>query len=91
LGQQVGADIFVYPKWLEAKQEFLGIFGNADPLDRKQWVEIESAINEPSFAVKSRTWLDAESRCVGMPSNLHIEILWTHVGNVENPQAKILW
>jgi hypothetical protein len=27
---------------------------------------------------------------VGMPSKLHIEILWTHVGNVKNPQAKIL-
>ena len=81
---------YVFPKWLETNQEFLGIFGNADPLDIRQWARIESALDQPRFAVKSRSWIDAESRCVGMPSRLRFEILWTYVGNVDNPQAKIL-
>jgi tectonic-1/3 len=90
LQHEVGESTFYFPTWLETKQDFLGIFGNADPLDKEQWVKIESALSEPSFSVKSRIWLDAENRCVGMPSRLRIEILWTHVGNVDSPQAKIL-
>ncbi|KAL7511296.1 hypothetical protein ACHAXN_008210 [Cyclotella atomus] len=90
LEQKIGEDTFVYPKWLETNQDYLGIFGNADPLDVNQWIKIESPMNEPVFAVKSRSWLDSENKCVGMPTKLRIEILWTHVGNVENPQAKIL-
>ncbi|KAL7483866.1 hypothetical protein ACHAW6_009507 [Cyclotella cf. meneghiniana] len=88
--QKIGNGLFVFPKWLETKQEYLGIFGNADPLDKQQWVKIESSLKENSFTVKSRRWLSVENRCKGMPSKLRIDILWTHVGNVENPQAKIL-
>lgn len=85
LGQKIGDDIFFYPKWLKLDQDFLGIFGNADPLDRQQWIQIESSVK----AVKRRNWIAHLSKCI-MPSKLHIEILWTHVGNVQNPQAKIL-
>lgn len=88
-GKKIGDNSFIYPKWLESEQDVVGIFGNADPLDSKQWIKIESSLNEASFT-RSRSWIDAESKCVGMPSKLHIEILWTHVGNVKNPQAKIL-
>ena len=91
--RQVDSDYFVYPKWLETNQDLLGIFGNADPLDRRQWIEIESALDDnPSsnFTIKSRSFVEAENRCVGMPSRLQYEILWTYVGNVDKPQAKIL-
>ncbi|KAL9188182.1 hypothetical protein ACHAXT_006560 [Thalassiosira profunda] len=88
--RSVGADQFVFPTWLETEQDLLGIFGNADPTDRRQWIPIESPMGDPDFAVKSRSFVEAENRCVGMPSRLRFEILWTHVGNVENPQAKIL-
>jgi hypothetical protein len=90
LEQKIGDATFVYPKWLESNQEYLGIFGNADPRDVNQWLKIESPMNEPEFSVKSRNWLDLESKCLGMPTRMKIEILWTHVGNVENPQSKIL-
>lgn len=89
LGQKIGDDTFVYPKWLESSQDFLGIFGNADPLDRQQWIEIESPMKDPSFSVKRRNWIAHTNECK-MPATLKIEILWTHVGNVQNPQAKIL-
>jgi len=91
--RQVGTDYFVYPKWLETNQDLLGIFGNADPLDRRQWIKIESALDDnriSNFTIKSRSFNEAESRCVGMPSRLRYEILWTYIGNVDKPQAKIL-
>ena len=89
---QVGTDYFVYPKWLETNQDLLGIFGNADPLDRRQWIKIESVLddNPSNFTINSRSFIEAENRCVGMPSRLRYEILWTYVGNVDKPQAKIL-
>ena len=95
VSRQVGEtnDHFVYPKWLETNQDLLGIFGNADPLDRQQWIKIESTLdNNPisNFTVKSRNFVEAENRCIGMPSRLRYEILWTYVGNVDKPQAKIV-
>jgi hypothetical protein len=84
-GQKKGEGQFVFPKWLQANQKWLGIFGNADPLDRRQWVEIES-----HTFTRSRSFVEAENRCIGMPSRLRYEILWTYVGNVDDPQAKIL-
>jgi len=91
--RQVGTDYFVYPKWLETNQDLLGIFGNADPMDRRQWIKIESPLDDnPStnFTIKNRNFIEAENRCVGMPSRLRYEILWSYVGNVDKPQAKIL-
>jgi hypothetical protein len=84
--QKQDGDNFVFPKWLQTSQDLLGIFGNSDPLQRSQWITIES----PTFAVRSRSFIEAESRCIGMPSRLRYEILWTYVGNIDNPQAKIL-
>jgi len=79
-------DDFVFPKWLQTHQDMLGIFGNADPLHRNQWITIDT----PSVVAKSRSFIESENRCIGMPSRLRFEILWTFVGNVDNPQAKIL-
>mmetsp|Transcript_563 Transcript_563/g.1302 ORF Transcript_563/g.1302 Transcript_563/m.1302 type:complete len:656 (-) Transcript_563:219-2186(-) len=87
---EIGVDRFLFPKWLQSNQDLLGIFGNADPLDRRQWIKIESSLDDPRFDVKSRSFLDAKNRCIGMPSRSRFEILWTYVGNVDNPQAKIL-
>lgn len=83
--QKMGEGRFVSPKWLQASQDLLGIFGNSDPLDKRQWIEIES----PTFAW-SRSFIEADNRCTGMPSRLRYDILWTYVGNVDDPQAKIL-
>ena len=87
---KVGADHFMFPKWLQNEIRYLGIFGNADPLDRRQWIKIESPLDDPGFTIKSRTFVEAENRCIGMPTRLKYEILWTYVGNIDNPQAKIL-
>lgn len=85
--QKMNEGHFLYPKWLQAQasQNLLGIFGNSDPLDKRQWIEIES----PPFTW-SRGFIEADSRCIGMPSRLRYDISWTYVGNVDDPQAKIL-
>ena len=88
--QKVGDGDFSYPMWLQTDQDLLGIFGNADPLDKRQWIKIESALDNPSFSIKSRSFLEAENRCIGLSSKLRYEILWTYVGTKQNPQAKIL-
>ena len=38
-GVGAAADHFMIPKWLQTSQDLLGIFGNADPLDRRQWTK----------------------------------------------------
>jgi hypothetical protein len=85
--QKMNEGHFLYPKWLQAQasQNLLGIFGNSDPLDKRQWIEIES----PPFTW-SRGFIEADSRCIGTPSRLRYDISWTYVGNVDDPQAKIL-
>ena len=34
--------------------------------------------------------MSSDNRCVGMPTRLRYNLLWTYVGNVNDPQAKIL-
>ena len=87
---EIGTGTFVFPRWLETSQNLIGIFGNADPLDRRQWTKIESSLDQPGFTIKGRTWVEEESRCDGIPSRLRFELLWTYAGNVDSPQAKIL-
>ena len=77
---------FAFPRWLQSNQDFLGIFGNSDPLDKRQWIEIEAST---TFSW-SRSFVESDNRCVGMPTRLRYNILWTYVGNVNDPQAKIL-
>ena len=84
---------YVHPRVLDsARQDWLGIFANAEENDRRQWVEIEPGDFE-LVARKRREeveFVDSESRCVGIPTRLSYEILWTHAGNVDSPHAKIL-
>ena len=64
----------------------LGIFGNADPLDKTQWIDVISLnlpTTQPSFVSASQT-------CTGFPTSTHYKIQWTNVGSTTNPQAKIM-
>ncbi|EJK69296.1 hypothetical protein THAOC_09458 [Thalassiosira oceanica] len=83
---------FVHPRVLDSeRQDWLGIFANAERNDIRQWVEIESGdYGVARKRLEEVEFLDSESRCVGIPTRLSYEILWTHVGNVESPHAKIL-
>jgi hypothetical protein len=71
--------------WRNATFNRIGIFGNADPLDPTQWLEM-------TFAQQSDTpSLDASGQvCNGLTTSLHHEFLVGFVGTTSSPQAKIL-
>jgi len=64
----------------------LGIFGNADPLDKTQWIEVESL----DLSETQPTYISHSQTCTGFPTSTHYKIQWTNVGSVTNPQAKIM-
>jgi hypothetical protein len=64
----------------------LGIFGNADPLDETQWIDVVS-LDLPTTAP---SYLEAQQTCTGFPTSTHYKIQWTNVGSTTNPQAKIM-
>ena len=88
--QKVGTHTLFIPHWLVSEQDFVGIFGNADPLDRSQWLLIDFVLGSSDEIVKSPTWHNVDGRCEGIPTNLHYQFLWTYVGGVGSPQAKII-
>lgn len=71
--------------WMNSSFNYLGIFGNADPLDPSQWMEmtIEEQPNEPSLDNAARV-------CSSLTTSLHYQILIAYVGSTSNPQAKIV-
>ena len=64
----------------------LGIFGNADPLDKTQWINVIS-LNLPETAP---VYTSATQTCTGFPTSTHYKIQWTNAGSTTNPQAKIM-
>ncbi len=79
------------PVWLRQHFDFVGIFGNADPSDMAQWLPLYSPlVNNNDTLIFERNWIDVESRCDGIVTRTHYKFLWTHVGSVDNPQAKII-
>ena len=78
------------PSWLMQDLDLVGIFGNADPADISQWLEISNSMANPSYKAKSRIWNPTYSRCSGLISGLAYRIYWTYTGSVANPQAKII-
>jgi hypothetical protein len=74
------------PRWFATDVNYIGIFGNADPLDHNQWVRI----NEQTYGGINQTWLSSRSSCIGLYSQLDYRIWWTFVGSKDHPQAKIL-
>mmetsp|Transcript_27905 Transcript_27905/g.41133 ORF Transcript_27905/g.41133 Transcript_27905/m.41133 type:complete len:450 (+) Transcript_27905:567-1916(+) len=90
--KSIGSDTMYVPRWLMTDQDLIGIFGNADPLDRSQWIRIHSLLDDDpaNAAVRSRVWLPSEGRCDGLLTKLQFHVLWTYVGSVDNPQAKII-
>lgn len=71
--------------WINSSFTYIGIFGNADPLDISQWMQmdIDANSNTPSFDANDRL-------CTDMPTSLHYEFLYAYVGSTQSPQAKIV-
>jgi hypothetical protein len=71
--------------WINSSFTYIGIYGNADPLDTSQWMrmDIEANSNTPTFDSNDRL-------CTDMPTSLHYEFLYAYVGSTQNPQAKVV-
>jgi hypothetical protein len=71
--------------WANASFDYLGTFGNADPLDVSQWMKMtfEGQPNSPSLD-------ETEQSCSFLTTSLHIEILISKVGSTQMPQNKII-
>eukprot|EP00752_Nemacystus_decipiens_P014257 g12678.t1 len=65
--------------------EYLGSYGNADPLDPSQWVEIPVA-----SSADTASWDDKSGVCSSVVSTLEYRVLYAPVGSAANPQSKIV-
>lgn len=63
----------------------LGIFGNADPTDTSQWLQLTVG----STPITTTVWNGARRTCSDMITSLNYKIYTTNIGRVGNPQRKI--
>eukprot|EP01037_Dinobryon_pediforme_P033159 gene33159-38472_t len=69
-----------------AFSSYVGIYGNADPLDSTQWLQLQ--LSSPLDPV--RTWNDVTSTCSNMFTGLTVQFLVAPTGEKVNPQNKIV-
>jgi len=71
--------------WVDEASAYIGKFGNADPLDASQWLKmtLEEQPDTPTLEPGLRS-------CKYLTTSLHFQFLVGHVGDVGNPQAKVI-
>ena len=85
-----GASTLVDPStnittFLSYNASYVGIFGNADPLDVSQWLEID--IKSDALTT---SWDDSIGVCTDLPTSINYKFLTTPAGSVSSPQNKII-
>eukprot|EP00618_Florenciella_parvula_P017385 CAMPEP_0119503752 /NCGR_PEP_ID=MMETSP1344-20130328/24819_1 /TAXON_ID=236787 /ORGANISM="Florenciella parvula, Strain CCMP2471" /LENGTH=703 /DNA_ID=CAMNT_0007540073 /DNA_START=55 /DNA_END=2166 /DNA_ORIENTATION=- len=78
-----GKSLYV-PTFLNITDTHVGMFGNADPLDTTQWLELDIGTTDEG------TWDEATMTCSPMITSLNYKFLVAYVGSVDNPQAKVI-
>ncbi|CAM9728405.1 unnamed protein product [Chrysoparadoxa australica] len=68
-----------------APESYLGIYGNADPLDLGQWLKVDI-----SSGTATNVWDEPTGTCSNMVTSLNWRILYTLVGSKVAPQNKIV-
>lgn len=71
--------------WLGLNATHLGLFGNADPLRTTHWLAIDA-----TEAVASPTFDESALACRSAIVASHLRVLVAPVGEVQNPQLKII-
>jgi hypothetical protein len=79
-----GVPFFLRPNSATASR-YIGIYGNADPSSREQWVSYAA----PTVPL-SRSWVSSTGTCTGMTTSLNYKFLVTKTGESKNPQDKIV-
>jgi hypothetical protein len=88
-------DVMPIPLWFHRTSDAVGIFGNAHVDNATEWLPIFSQVehNENMMpAAEDREWADDSAlfQCKGLATRMHYKFLWSYVGNVKNPQRKII-
>merc|ERR1712227_457867 len=65
------------PNFLSYNASFVGIFGNADPLDVSQWLEID--IKSDALTT---SWDDSTGVCIDLPTSINYKFLTTRAGSI---------
>jgi hypothetical protein len=65
---------------------YIGIYGNADPLDVSQWIPLTLA----STTGFTRQWNEQLGVCTGMITSINYRFLVAYTGEHSNPQNKIV-
>jgi len=82
-----GYPYFFYDKQTAAviTDGYIGIYGNADPLDINQWLEFD--VITPTL---SSSWDDTNGICSGAITGIEYKFLVTQTGEKTHPQNKII-
>ena len=64
---------------------YIGIYGNADPLDISQWLSLPLSI-----PTSTSTWSDTTGTCSKLLTNLNYQFLIAKSGEYAYPQNKIV-
>jgi len=79
------------PIWFDRMQDAVGIFANSNVDNNNDWLPIFSRMeHDGKRTSERRQWLESELKCKGLVTRMHFKFLWTYVGNVKNPQRKII-
>lgn len=84
LSQTIYLDVYVFP------YSSVGIYGNADPLDVSQWIQLERSTPNDNAYTGSMVWNSDASSCTGFPNGLNIKFLVAYSGEKVNAQNKII-
>jgi len=76
----------IYAEDINIPTELVGMYGNADPLDRSQWLEIRV---DPAIGNAAR-WNSRTGTCENALTSMNYGFVWSYVGAHNNPQAKVI-
>jgi len=73
------------PIFFPSPPGYVGVLGNADPLDKTQWMVLDK-----SLSTATSLWDDASGICYDFFTGLDYKFLTADIGSIENPQRKIV-
>lgn len=84
----VSADLVFQGETHSLADDLVGIFGNADPLDPTQWLDI--TVKPAAAGQDAAQWRELEGVCLFAITSMNYRFLWAFVGARDNPQPKII-
>lgn len=73
------------PTFFNVSNTYVGVFGNADPLDVSQWLSLDTSLTSATYL-----WDDTAGVCYNLITSINYRFLTADVGKSNNPQKKII-